>query len=133
MSPKDDYGPILLTPILKLFTSLARQTLASVALQETDPLTFEALGMPHWLVLYETDVRSNSSDPATLHAVVRDRALVYTDNNLVGLLRRTGNIYDINIKEPYVQTLKLLVENQGRLNYGNGLRDYKVCFRYEYL
>ncbi|XP_076241131.1 beta-galactosidase [Calliopsis andreniformis] len=124
-SPKGDYGPVLLVPILKLLSNLAREVLSPVSAKASQPLTFEALGVPHWLVLYETDLTGSSSDPAILHAMVRDRALVYADNNLVGTLSRTSGIYDMSIEEPYIHTLQLLVENQGRLNYGNALRDFK--------
>lgn len=126
VSPKGDYGSILLSPILKLFESQGRQLFGTIIAQGSDPLTFEALGLSHWLVLYETDIIHSPKDPAILYAKVRDRALVYVDDHLVGTLSRTSNIYHLSIEEPYGQKLKLLIENQGRLNYGNGLRDFKV-------
>lgn len=125
-SPKGDYGTVLLVPILQLFEPRARQLFGTITVEATNPLTFEELGLPHWLVLYETDLVRGRPDPAILRAKVRDRALVYVDDHLVGFLSRTDNIYDINIKDLYGRRLKLLVENQGRLNYGSGLRDYKV-------
>lgn len=125
-SPKGDYGTVLLSPILKLFEPRARQLFGTIVVEATNPLTFEELGLPHWLVLYESDLIRGCLNPAILHAKVRDRALVYVDDQLVGFLSRTDNTYDINIAELYGQRLKLLVENQGRLNYGSGLRDYKV-------
>ena len=125
VSPKGDYGPILLTPVLRLFTPLGRQSFGTVVVQASEPQTFEALGLPYWLVLYEADLPASYSDPAVLHGLVRDRALVYVDNNLMGTLSRTNNIYDMSIEQPYGRILRLLVENQGRLNYGSGLRDFK--------
>ncbi|XP_034183159.1 beta-galactosidase [Osmia lignaria lignaria] len=126
VSPKGDYGPIFLTPVLKLLEPIGRQLLGTVPVESLVPLTFETLGLSHWLVLYETDLVTNPSDPAVLHAMVRDRALVYVDDHLVGTLSRTNKVYDIvSLEEPYGQKLKLLVENQGRLNYGSGLYDYK--------
>ncbi|XP_033201569.2 beta-galactosidase [Bombus vancouverensis nearcticus] len=124
-SPKGDYGTVLLVPILQLFEPRAQQLFGTITVEATNPLTFEKLGLPHWLVLYETDLVRGRPDPAILRAKVRDRALVYVDDHLVGFLSRTDNIYDINIKDLYGRRLKLLVENQGRLNYGSGLRDYK--------
>ncbi|XP_003399681.2 beta-galactosidase [Bombus terrestris] len=124
-SPKGDYGTVLLSPILKLFEPRARQLFGTIVVEATNPLTFEELGLSHWLVLYESDLTRGCLNPAILHAKVRDRALVYVDDQLVGFLSRTDNTYDINIAELYGQRLKLLVENQGRLNYGSGLRDYK--------
>ena len=126
VSPKGDYGPIFLTPVLKLFEPIGRQLLGTVPVESLVPLTFETLGLSHWLVLYETDLVTNPSDPEDLHAMVRDRALVYVDDHLVGTLSRTNKVYDIlSLEEPYGQKLKILVENQGRLNYGSGLYDYK--------
>lgn len=121
VSPKGDYGSILLSPILKLFEPQGRQLFGTIIVQGSHPLTFEALGLSHWLVLYETNIIHSPKDPAILHAKVRDRALVYVDDHLVGTLSRTSNIYHLSIEEPYGQKLKLLIENQGRLNYGNGL------------
>lgn len=127
VSPKGDYGPIFLTPVLKLLEPLGRQLLGTIPVESLEPLTFETLGLSHWLVLYETDLVTSPSDPVNLHAMVRDRALVYVDDHLVGTLSRTNKVYDIlSLEEPYGQKLKLLVENQGRLNYGSGLYDYKV-------
>ncbi|XP_076754482.1 beta-galactosidase isoform X1 [Xylocopa sonorina] len=125
VSPKGDYGSILLSPVLKLFDPIGRQLFGTDAVESSNPLTFEEFGLPHWLLLYETNLPSKHADPAILHAVVRDRALVYVDNNLVGTLSRTRNMYDLSLEAPYAEQLKLLVENQGRLNYGKGLRDWK--------
>ncbi|KAK1127845.1 hypothetical protein K0M31_003336 [Melipona bicolor] len=124
-SPKGDYGPVVLTPIVRLFEPRGRQLFETVVVEGSKPLTFEELNLPHWLVLYETDLAPSYSDPANLHAMVRDRALVYVDDHLIGTLSRSHNIYDVSIENPYGRKLKLLVENQGRLNYGSGLRDYK--------
>ncbi|KOX75741.1 Beta-galactosidase [Melipona quadrifasciata] len=125
-SPKGDYGPVVLTPIVGLFEPRGRQLFETVVVEGSKPLTFEELNLPHWLVLYETDLVTPSySDPANLHAMVRDRALVYVDDHLIGTLSRSHSIYDVSIENPYGRKLKLLVENQGRLNYGSGLRDYK--------
>lgn len=129
MSPKGNYGSVVVSPVLKLLEQIGRQTFGTTVVQASDPLTFEALGLPHWLVLYETNVEPNHqypSDPATLHAMVRDRGLVYMDDYLVGTLSRMNNIYDLIVEQRYAQKLGILVENQGRLNYGSGLHDFKV-------
>ena len=125
VSPKGDYGPVVLAPVVRLFEPRGRQLFETVIVEGSKPLTFEELHLPHWLVLYETDLAPSYSDAANLHAMVRDRALVYVDDHLIGTLSRSHNIYDVSIEKPYGQRLKLLVENQGRLNYGSGLRDYK--------
>ena len=55
-SPKGDYGTVLLSPILKLFEPRARQLFGTIVVEATNPLTFEELGLSHWLVLYESDL-----------------------------------------------------------------------------
>lgn len=125
VSTKGDYGPILLSPILNLFDRIGREFFATIVLQKSEPQTFEALGVSHWLVLYEADLMNSTADPSILHATVRDRGLVYVDDYLSGVLTRNNSIYDIAIENPYAEKLQLLVENQGRLNYGEGLRDFK--------
>ncbi|XP_076643332.1 beta-galactosidase [Halictus rubicundus] len=125
VSAKGDYGSILLSPIVNLFEPLGRQLFATVVVENPEPLTFEALGLSHWLVLYEADLINSTFDPSVLHATVRDRGLVYVDDYLIGSLTRSANLYNIPIENPYAQKLKLLIENQGRQNYGKGLRDFK--------
>lgn len=125
VSPKGNYGSVYLSPVSNLFSPSGRQSFATIVLQGIEPLTFEAFNLPHWLVLYETNLVNTSSNLNILHAMVRDRALVYLGDNLIGTLNRTNNVYDISIEGPYQNKLKLLVENQGRLNYGSGLRDFK--------
>ncbi|XP_053978638.1 beta-galactosidase [Hylaeus volcanicus] len=125
VSPKGSYGSVYLSPVLNLFDTKGREKFATIVTHASDPLTFEALDLPHWLALYETNLVTSSSDPATLRATPRDRALVYVGDHLVGTFSRTNNIYDISIEKPYQKDLKLLVENQGRVNYGSGLRDFK--------
>lgn len=125
VSAKGDYGPVLLSPIVNLFEPAGRQNFATIVLDKLEPLTFEALGLSHWLLLYEADLINSTADPSILHATVRDRGLVYVDDYLIGSLTRTDKIYNIAIENPYAQKLKILVENQGRLNFGKGLRDFK--------
>ncbi|XP_015431707.1 PREDICTED: beta-galactosidase-1-like protein [Dufourea novaeangliae] len=125
VSPKGNYGSVLLSPVVNLFEPLGRQVFATVVLENSEPLTFEALGLSHWLVLYEADLVSRPADPAILHANVRDRGLIYVDDYLIGTLSRTNKMYDIPIEYPHAQKLKILIENQGRLNFGRGLRDFK--------
>lgn len=45
---------------------------------------------------------------------------------LIGILSRMGNINSLPITVKANQTLSILVENQGRVNYGNGLNDFQV-------
>ncbi|XP_012223400.1 beta-galactosidase [Linepithema humile] len=122
-SPKGNYGPVLLEPIQKLLDSQS-PFVVSLATGE-QPKTFEALSVNQGFVLYETDLPSSISDPAILRAKTSDRALVYVDNRLCGTLSRIDKIFTIPLESPYGRRLNLLVENQGRLNFGNEIHDFK--------
>ncbi|KAI4478761.1 hypothetical protein M0802_014489 [Mischocyttarus mexicanus] len=128
ISPKGDYGPVLLEPVLELFEPSSRELFGSPVFNSSDPLTFEQLGLPHWLVLYETYIPSNVTDTMVLNAITNDRALVYVDDKLNGILSRSKNINTISLTSPYSERLKILVENQGHLNYSNNTRDFKGIF-----
>lgn len=123
VSPKGNYGPVLLEPIQKLLDS---QSPFAVIRETRDlPKTFEALSVNQGLVLYETNLPPSISDPTILRAVTKDRALVYVDNRLRGTLSRIDKIFTIPLESPYRGRLSLLVENQGRLNFGNEIHDLK--------
>lgn len=122
-SPKGNYGPVFLEPVLKLLDSRS----PFVMIQETSdqPKTFEALSVNQGFVLYESNLPPSFSDPAILRAMTMDRALVYVDNRLCGTLSRIDKIFTIPLVNPYGRRLSLLVENQGRLNFGNEIHDFK--------
>lgn len=122
-SPKGNYGPVLLEPVLKLLDS--RSPFVVVQATGDRPKTFEALSVNQGFVLYETNLPPSISDPAILQATTRDRALIYVDNKLHGTLSRIDKIFTIPLESPYGRRLSLLVENQGRLNFGNEINDSK--------
>lgn len=113
-------------PVLELFEPRSRELFGSPIVHTSKPPTFEEIGLPHWLVLYETNIPSNVKDPMILNALTKDRALIYVDDELSGTLSRTKNIHSLSLATPYGQRLKILVENQGHLNYGNEIHDFKV-------
>lgn len=128
VSPKGNYGPVLLEPVLELFEPTSRMLFGSSIISWNETLTFEEMRLPHWLVLYEAEMPSNLQDPVILNAVVRDRALVYVDGEFSGVMSRTKGIESLPLEAPYAKEIKLLVENQGHLNYGNEIHDFKGLF-----
>ncbi|KAI4472353.1 hypothetical protein M0802_016909, partial [Mischocyttarus mexicanus] len=129
ISPKGDYGPVLLEPVLELFEPLSRALFGSPVLYLSDLHTFEQIGLPHWLVLYETYLPSNVSKHTTIKATTHDRAMVYVDGILAGVLCRTKNTASVNSTFLlHSKRLNILVENEGHLNYGDNLRDFKGIF-----
>ncbi|GAB1867156.1 Beta-galactosidase [Camponotus japonicus] len=122
-SPKGNYGPVLLEPIQKLFDSESSFVISWASSDK--PRTFEHLSVNQGFVLYETDLPPPVFDPVILSATIKDRALVYVDGRLSGTLSRMDKIFTISLENPYGHRLSLLVENQGRLNFGNEIHDLK--------
>jgi beta-galactosidase len=89
------------------------------------PLAMEELGQDFGFVLYET--RLAAAGPALLHAdQVRDRAQVFVDGLPAGVLERESHEHTLAFHSPRPGArLQVLVENQGRVNYGQGLHDRK--------
>ena len=89
------------------------------------PLTMEQLGQDFGFVLYQTVLRTHG--PALLEiGAVRDRAQVFLDGQPVGVLERESHEHALAFTVPRQgAVLSLLVENQGRVNYGVGLHDRK--------
>lgn len=90
------------------------------------PLSFEQLNQFSGFVLYETKLPILELDPTeVLVEKIHDRALVYVDQEYVGSFSRENNITSLAIHPGLGDTLQILVENQGRINY-NVTDDFKV-------
>ncbi|MCL2555283.1 MAG: beta-galactosidase [Actinomycetia bacterium] len=95
------------------------------------PLTMEELAARHGagnglgFVLYEA--RLDAAGPVLLHAPgVRDRAQVFLDGGPVGVLERESHEHSLAFEVPEGGArLSLLVENLGRVNYGQAIHDRK--------
>lgn len=81
------------------------------------PPTFDALGVASGFVLYRTEVDLPSGGVLTVGEEVRDRAVVSVDGVVVGVLEREHHDRAIALP-PVTGTLELLVEDQGRVDYG---------------
>ncbi|MEU2236275.1 glycoside hydrolase family 35 protein [Streptomyces vietnamensis] len=89
------------------------------------PLTMEQLGQSFGFVLYEAELPTAG---ATVLRVgeVRDRAQVFVDGQPVGVLEREHHEHALAFLTPRSGArLTVLVENQGRVNYGAGIHDRK--------
>ncbi|OIH92989.1 MULTISPECIES: beta-galactosidase family protein [unclassified Curtobacterium] len=90
--------------------------LASWSAQD-EPPTFDALGAASGFVVYRAEVDLPTGGVLTVGTEVRDRAVVSVDGAVVGVLEREH--HDRAIVLPAVTgTLELLVEDQGRVDYG---------------
>lgn len=106
-------------PLLDSASGLGQETAGS------RPLTMEELGQDFGYVLYET--RLHRAGEAHLYLEdVRDRAQVFIDGQPVGVLERESHQQAITFRVPRPDArLRVLVENQGRVNYGQGIHDRK--------
>ncbi|MDK8173744.1 beta-galactosidase [Curtobacterium citreum] len=82
-----------------------------------EPPTFDALGAASGFVLYRTEIDLPTGGVLTVGDEVRDRAVVTVDGVVVGVLEREHHDRAIALP-PVTGTLELLVEDQGRVDYG---------------
>jgi len=89
------------------------------------PRSMESLGQNYGFLLYCSEV-CHPQGKATLSVErVHDRAQVFVNGREVGVLARNGPLaIEIELPET-TNTIELLVENQGRVNYGPDLQDRK--------
>ncbi|WP_420365245.1 beta-galactosidase family protein [Curtobacterium sp. L3-7] len=90
--------------------------LASWTTHDTPP-TFDALGAASGFVLYRTEVDLPAGGVLTVGEEVRDRVIVRIAGRPVGVLEREHHDRAIALP-PGTGTLELLVEDQGRVDYG---------------
>ncbi|XP_068155532.1 beta-galactosidase isoform X2 [Drosophila tropicalis] len=132
--PKRAYGSVRLLQSSSLLSQEARQELATGMVQSTKPKTFEALDQYSGLVLYETWLPSFKRDPSILNVPgLADRGYIYVDDEFVGILARETPIFQLPISASAGRRLQILVENQGRINYGLKINDFKGLTKDVYL
>lgn len=118
------YGKMQITEHARLFEHLNE---LSAPVKSVYPQTFEELGTDYGFVLYRTEVLA-PTNPLPLNILgLHDRATVYLDESFVGIKDRAGFVNDnitVSAEDKNVK-LDILVENLGRINYGDRLRDEK--------
>ncbi|MFI8324378.1 beta-galactosidase family protein [Streptomyces sp. NPDC085529] len=133
------YAPVPDGPVPPVGPKLAPRTVAltgtaglrehaallGTAVEASRPLAMEELEQDFGFVLYETALPVKG--PALLEFErVRDRAQVFVDGQPVGVLERENHEHALAFTVPRAGcTLTVLVENQGRVNYGEGVHDRK--------
>ncbi|MEY9929103.1 beta-galactosidase [Catenulispora sp. GP43] len=116
--------PVELTGRAPLFDPAALAVLGQ-AQDSAAPLTMEQLGQDFGFVLYETQLPA--AGPANLFfEQIGDRAQVFVDGQPVAVLEREQHEHVAAFTVPRAGAeLRVLVENQGRVNYGPKLADRK--------
>lgn len=121
-APKLVHGPVELGACAGL---LDQAPALGAAVPSRRPLTMEQLGQDVGFVLYETTLPAAGATVLRTDRV-RDRAQVFVDGQPVGVLERELHEHALAFTSPRSGArLAVLVENQGRVNYGPGLADRK--------
>jgi beta-galactosidase len=120
--PKKAYGKVELTSQASLFASLDK---LSKPISSTSPVPMESLGQDYGFILYRTQVTGPRQDNALSIQDVHDRAWVFLDGELQGIVSRDQpQTIKLDITPAGAQ-LDILVENMGRINYGPYMLDRK--------
>jgi beta-galactosidase len=117
------YGPVRMTE-----KGLLRDALPHISapVSSTTPLPMEKYGQNYGFILYSTHVQGPRQAEKLIIQDVRDRALVFVNEEYAGVLERWGSDSSLTVHiPPEGATITLLVENMGRVNYGPHLRDPK--------
>lgn len=117
---KKSYGKVAFNESVSLFDSL--QILSNQKKWSEKPLTFEELDLDYGFILYESYV--NSSGYLNL-SNVNDRANVYLNGKYVSTIERKG-------EKIFLQNegkVDVLVENEGRINYGEMFDELKGLYQ----
>ncbi|XP_063821718.1 multifunctional protein r isoform X2 [Ostrinia nubilalis] len=124
-SSKGAYGTVTVTPRIELLSSLGRTMLGKKYPDVTGATLphFEKLRQRSGLVLYETKLKEGKGVLEIQKP--RDWIYVYVDGELKGAINRMYRRKELSIQSKAESVLSLLVENQGRINYGSHLRDRK--------
>ncbi|GBN14717.1 Beta-galactosidase, partial [Araneus ventricosus] len=115
-SPKMQLPAIVMKKVMSLwdFTSMSDYSVFSPY-----PLSFEDLSHPYGFVLYKTTVSFRTPDPVVLTVKgIADRAHVYVNKVLQGVLSREQRVESIPVQVLKGQDIEILVENQGRVAFG---------------
>ncbi|KAK9537528.1 hypothetical protein VZT92_005137 [Zoarces viviparus] len=91
------------------------------------PLTFEEMKQYYGYMLYRTTLPRDLSEPTPLISPlngVHDRAYVSVNGVFQGLLER-DTVLVMNVTGQQGDTLDVLVENMGRVNFGSKINDHK--------
>ena len=108
---------IKLTDHTTLFWNLGKPTTAE------HPLCFEDLNQGYGFVLYRTTLKSAVNGLLKIKEM-RDYATVYLNGHRISILDRRLGQDSVQINDPWANaTLDILVENNGRINYGPYLTD----------
>uniref|UniRef100_A0A182VZ59 Beta-galactosidase n=1 Tax=Anopheles minimus TaxID=112268 RepID=A0A182VZ59_9DIPT len=112
--------PLTMTRLGSLLEPTLLDRLSTQTVTNRLPMSFEALNQISGLVLYEALIPDDiKTDPRKLIVEgVHDRGYVFVGDRFVGVLSRENQINTLPIALDAGQTLRIVIENQGRINFG---------------
>ena len=128
LPPIPEKQPAIVLPVIRLTKQVSLFDLALKPVVSADPLCFEDLDQAYGFVLYRTALPAEGAGVAAgprvlrLHGM-RDFATVYLDGKRIGVLDRRLKQDSLTLTPVAGATLDILVENNGRINFGKYLTD----------
>lgn len=120
---KKAYGEVALNQTSRLFESLDNLSTPTVSAY---PQSMEELGQNYGFILYRSTVKGPRKECALMLMDLHDRAQIFVNGEYKGTMYRNDEdkklIVDFKDEN---NTLDILVENMGRINYGPYLKDIK--------
>jgi len=112
--------PVIEIPSIRIdrVTDVLAMAESGTAVIGSKPLTFEQMVQGYGYVLYTRHFNQPISGTLSIPGL-RDYAVVYVNDEKVGVLNRNTKTYTMEIDVPFNSTLRILVENMGRINYGS--------------
>ena len=122
--PKADYGSLTLNEAAPLFDNLDN---ISRPVSSAQPKSMEELGQDFGYLLYSTTLRGPFEELDLNFGQLHDRAHIFLNGKFVALRERSRRWDELKLSLASGETARLdiLVENMGRINYGEKLLDRK--------
>lgn len=120
--PKKAYGSVQLLESAPLFRVLDSLTEAH---KSEAPMNMEYYGQNYGYILYRTTIPAMEKPSKLQIPVIHDRAQIYLNGCYKGVLERNHEQDDTIVIDENGGQLDILVENMGRVNYGEKLFDKK--------
>ncbi len=120
---KKKYGKFSFTESARLFDNLDK---LSSPVEAVNPLPMEKINQGYGYILYRAEVHGPREEQQLRLQDVHDRGYVYLDREFKGIQYRNDKENKICFSiDGKGNTLDVIVENMGRVNYGANLRDSK--------
>lgn len=120
---KKEYGEVLLTENVSVFDTLNK---ISKPVYSQYVKSMEECEQNYGFILYRAQIKGPRENCSMSLMEMHDRAQVFVNNEYKGVIYRNDKDKKITLDFPgEINTLDILVENMGRINYGPYLKDFK--------